>query len=147
VSARVDRLLELEREAGLDTVEAYDAFAVDVAVVRDELLAFLRKARDDGRRVVGYGAPAKGNTLHNYCGVTPELLSFTVDRSPAKQGRLLPGTHIPIEAPERLVEATPDYVLVLPWNLADEIMSQMAVVHDWGGRFVVPIPHTRVVGA
>ena len=145
VSERVTRLVEVERDAGLDTLAAYEAFSSDVALVRDELVAFLHRARDDGHLVVGYGAPAKGNTLLNFCGVTPELLPFTVDRSPVKQGRLLPGTHVPIDAPPRLLDARPDYVLVLPWNLLDEITAQMAAVHDWGGRFVVPIPRLRVV--
>ena len=144
-SSRVDALLERERSSGLDDLDAYRTFAADVAQVRADLMAFLQEARDGGRTVVAYGAPAKGNTLLNYCRVTSELVPFTVDRSPVKQGRVLPGTHLPIEAPERLVDARPDYVLVLPWNIVDEIAAQMAVVRDWGGRFVVPIPRVRVL--
>ncbi len=101
-------------------------------------------ARRTGRTVCGYGAPAKGNTLLNYCGVGPELLAFTVDRSPHKQGRFLPGTQIPIYAPERIIAARPDYVFILPWNLQDEVIEQMRAVRDWGGRFVVAIPSVRV---
>jgi hypothetical protein len=144
-SPAVDQLVATERHAGLDTLAAYEAFSSDVAAVRDELMDFLRTAHREGRRVVGYGAPAKGNTLLNFCGVTPELMAFTVDRSLVKQGRVLPGTHVPIEAPQRLLDAKPDYVLVLPWNLLDEITTQMSTVRDWGGRFVVPIPQLRVV--
>jgi hypothetical protein len=145
VSDRVTAILGRERDAGLDDTAAYERFAADVARVRVELLDFLEAARVEGRVVVGYGAPAKGNTLLNFCGVTPQQIEFTVDRSPAKQGRVLPGTHLPIEAPERLLEVRPDYVLVLPWNLLDEISSQMTAVRDWGGHFVVPIPRPRVV--
>jgi len=145
VNERVERIVEAERKAGIDSLSAYEGFATDVARVREGLVSFLRTARDEGRLVAGYGAPAKGNTLLNSCGVTTELLPFTVDRSPVKQGRLLPGSHVPIEAPERLLEARPDYVLVLPWNLLDEITVQMKAVRDWGGRFVVPIPRPQVV--
>jgi hypothetical protein len=145
VSARVGALLDQERAARLDDLATYDAFADDVARVRDELLEFLRAVLDDWQLVIGYGAPAKGNTLLNYCGVTTELLPFTVDRSPAKQGRLLPGSHVPVEAPQRLLDARPEYVLVLPWNLLDEITEQMAAVREWGGRFVVPVPRLQVL--
>ena len=108
-------------------------------------MAFCVEARRAGKTIVGYGAPAKGNTLLNYCGIGPEFISFTVDRSPHKQGRLLPGVRIPIRAPEAIFEATPDYVLILPWNLEDEIVSQMAGIREWGGRFVVPIPTVRII--
>jgi hypothetical protein len=108
------------------------------------LLAFLVGAKREGRRVVGYGAPAKGNTLLNYCGVGPELLPFTVDRNTHKQGLLLPGTRIPVRAPEAILEEKPDYVLVLPWNLKDEVAAQMAAIRGWGGRFVLPIPRVQV---
>jgi len=145
VSDRVTAVLAREQEAGLGDFAVYESFASDVEEVRTELLAFLAQARREGHRVLGYGAPAKGNTLLNYCGVTTDLVAFTVDRSPVKQGRLLPGTHLPIEAPERLLDARPDYVLVLPWNLLGEITTQMAAVRDWGGRFVVPIPRVRIV--
>ena len=140
----VDALRQAERAEGLDRIDAYRAFARRVVDRKCELLDFLVTARRDGKVVAAYGAPAKGNTLLNYCGVGPELVAFTVDRSPHKQGRLLPGTRIPILAPEALLEARPDYVLVLPWNLRDEIAEQMAQVRAWGGRFVVPIPRVEV---
>ncbi len=113
--------------------------------VKCQVLEFLIAARRAGRLVAGYGAPAKGNTLLNYCGIGPELLAFTVDRSPHKQGRFLPGSRIPILPPERIFAARPDYVFVLPWNLQNEIIDQMRDVRDWGGRFVVPIPHVQVL--
>ncbi|HPR83319.1 MAG TPA: hypothetical protein PLD51_05615, partial [Pontiellaceae bacterium] len=102
-------------------------------------------AREAGKTVAGYGAPAKGNTLLNYCGIREDLLAFTVDISPHKAGRFLPGTHIPIYAPDRIREVKPDYVLILPWNLKDEIVRQMADIRSWGGRFVVPIPEVEIV--
>ena len=110
-----------------------------------ELLRFLIDAKEEGKSIAGYGAPAKGNTLLNYCGIRTDFLDYTVDRSPYKQGRFLPGTHIPIHAPDRIRETRPDYVLILPWNLKEEIVEQMADVRDWGGRFVVAIPEVRVL--
>jgi SAM-dependent methyltransferase len=141
----VEGLVQRERDSGLDSVAAFDDFAARVAVVRSELRSFLESARAEGRLVAGYGAPAKGATLLNSCGVDAALLPFTVDRSPAKQGLLMPGCHVPIEAPERIVERRPDDVLVLPWNLIDEIVDEMRSVRTWGGRFVVPIPRPHVV--
>jgi hypothetical protein len=109
------------------------------------VLEFLIGAHREGKLVAGYGAPAKGNTLLNYCGAGPELIRFTVDRSPHKQGRYLPGVQIPIFAPERIAETRPDYVFILPWNIEAEIVEQMSAVRDWGGRFVVPIPRLRII--
>jgi len=139
------RLLRKEREHGLDRLETYHAFAEGVRAAKRSLLRFLIDAKEQGKQVVGYGAPAKGNTLLNYCGVRDDLLTYTVDRNPHKQQRYLPGTHIPIYAPDRIGETRPDYLLVLPWNLIDEITTQMAHIRDWGGKFVVPIPHTRII--
>lgn len=141
----VAALLRAERDAGLEGPDAYKAFAEQVARVKRELLRFLIDASAAGRRVVAYGAPAKGNTLLNYCGIGPDLLGFTVDRSPHKQGTLLPGTRIPVHAPEAITRAKPDYVLILPWNLRDEIMTQLAGIRAWGGKFVVPIPSLRIL--
>ncbi len=134
-----------EAEAGLDEPTGYDRFAASVIDIKCQVLEFLIAARRAGKLVAGYGAPAKGNTLLNYCGVGPELLAFTVDRSPHKQGRFLPGMQIPIFAPERIFAARPDYVFILPWNLKDEIIDQMRGVRDWGGRCVVPIPNLQVI--
>lgn len=141
----VDAILAEELAAGLEEAKVYRAFADQVIEVKARLLRFLLDARAAGKRVAAYGAPAKGNTLLNYCGVGPELIGFTVDRSPHKQGTLLPGTRIPVHAPDAILEAQPDYVLILPWNLRDEIMGQMAVIREWGGRFVVPIPRLLVL--
>jgi len=141
----VEALLRRERQAGLDTPAAYERFEAQVREARYKLLEFLIGARREGKRVWGYGAPAKGNTLLNYCGIRGDLVEATVDRSPHKQGLFLPGTHIPIHAPARLAEARPDYVLILPWNLKEEIVQQAAHIRDWGGRFIVPIPSVQVL--
>jgi 2-polyprenyl-3-methyl-5-hydroxy-6-metoxy-1,4-benzoquinol methylase len=141
----VAAVLQAELADGLEGAEAYRAFAEKVVDVKAGLLRFLLDARAEGKRVAAYGAPAKGNTLLNYCGVGPELIAFTVDRSPHKQGTLLPGTRIPVHGPDAILQARPDYVLILPWNLKDEITQQMAAVEDWGGRFVVPIPSLSIV--
>jgi C-methyltransferase C-terminal domain/Putative zinc binding domain/Methyltransferase domain len=141
----VEALLQREREAGLDRLDTYRGFAEKVKRVKCDLLEFLIEARKLGKTVAGYGAPAKGNTLLNYCGIGPELLPFTVDRSPHKQGQYLPGTRIPILAPEAIEERRPDYVMILPWNLKDEITDQMKVIREWGGRFVVAIPALEVL--
>jgi SAM-dependent methyltransferase len=140
----VDELLEREQRAGYDRIETYDGFEEQVRQAKRDLLRFLIGAKEDGRTVVGYGAPGKGNTLLNYCGIREDLLDYVVDRNPYKQGKFLPGTHIPIFSPERIGETRPDYVLILPWNFKDEIMRQMAGIGTWGGRFVVPIPETRI---
>src|SRR5262249_30255894 len=109
------------------------------------LVEFLLKAKDQGKRIAGYGAPAKGNTLLNYCGVRSGFIEFTVDRSPHKPGRYLPGVHIPILSPDAMNDAKPDYVLIVPWNLKDEIVEQVGYIREWGGRFVVPIPEVAIL--
>ncbi|WP_329103846.1 class I SAM-dependent methyltransferase [Micromonospora sp. NBC_01699] len=144
-SSNVKSVLEAEAEAGLHTLDGHRGFAEAVFTIKRNLLDFLLTARAEGKRVVGYGAPGKGNTLLNHCGIRSDLLAYTVDRSPHKQGRFLPGTHIPIHAPERLAVDRPDYVLVLPWNLRTEISTQLAYVREWGGRLVYPIPELEVV--
>ena len=141
----VARLLAEEIAAGLESDDAYRRFARQVVAAKSALLRFLIDAQAEGKLVAAYGAPAKGNTLLNYCGVGPELIAFTVDRSPHKQGMLLPGTRIPVRGPEAIMEEKPDYVLILPWNLQEEITTQMIAVRAWGGRFVVAIPTTRVL--
>ncbi|MBG6119685.1 MULTISPECIES: class I SAM-dependent methyltransferase [unclassified Sphingobium] len=140
----LDRVRLAEKRAGLDSAATYRGFANEVEQRKIELLDFLIKTKRAGKKVLGYGAPAKGSTMLNYCGVGPELLPFTVDRSPHKQGHYLPGVNIPILAPEELIEARPDYVLILPWNLRDEIAAQLCQLRDWGGRFVVAIPRIEI---
>jgi len=144
-TARVKAVLDEEESAGLHTVAGHEGFADAVLRIKTELLGFLLTAVGQGRSVAGYGAPGKGNTLLNHCGIRSDLLQYTVDRSPVKQGKFLPGTHIPIYAPQRLAETRPDYILVLPWNLRDEITSQLDYVRSWGGRLVFPIPALEVV--
>jgi hypothetical protein len=145
VRASVPTLLAREAEEGLDRLDGYLSFGPRVEATKRKLLDFLMQAREQGRRTVGYGAPGKGNTLLNYCGIRTDLLEFTVDRNPYKQGRFLPGTHVPIRQPSALLQARPDYVLILPWNLRDEIIGQLPEVRSWGGRFVVPIPEVAVL--
>jgi SAM-dependent methyltransferase len=142
----VARILDEERAAGLDRPQGYDGFEPRVRAVRDGLLAFLRETRAAGKTIAAYGAAAKGNTLFNYCGVTVDDIPFVVDRNPVKQGMLLPGSRIPVRAVEALVEARPDLVLIIPWNLTDEIVAQLPEVGDWGGRFVTAIPEIRLHG-
>jgi hypothetical protein len=144
-SPAVADVLAQEAAAGLDTVEGHAGFARDVSRIRNDLMRFLIDAADRGETVVGYGAPGKGNTLLNYCGIRPDLLAYTVDRNPYKHGRYTPGTRIPIHPPERIDADRPDYVLVLPWNLRDEITAQLAPVAAWGGRLVFPIPSLEIV--
>jgi hypothetical protein len=144
IGERVGDLLVREETAKLGCIETYSSFSQRVQRVKRNLLRFLIQAREEGKTIAGYGAAAKGNTLLNYCGIRTDFIDYTVDRSPHKQGRYLPGTRIPIHAPDRLRETQPDYVLILPWNLKEEIMEQMADVRSWGGRFVVPIPEVRV---
>jgi SAM-dependent methyltransferase len=143
-SARVEDVRRLERDAKLHEPSGYEGLTAAAERVKLDLLEFLLGAKREGKLVAAYGAPAKGNTLLNYCGVRPDLLPFTVDRNPHKQGRYLPGTRIPVFAPDRIDYAKPDYVLILPWNLREEIQEQLAGIREWGGRFVVPIPELEV---
>jgi hypothetical protein len=144
VEPNVDKVLGDEVRAGLDTVEGYETFARDVKETKFALLQFLVTAATEGKKVAGYGAPGKSATLLHYCGIGKDLIEYTVDRSPYKQGRFLPGSRIPIYHPDRIRETKPDYVVILPWNLKDEIMAQLQFIREWGGRFVVPIPKVAV---
>ncbi|MHC2538664.1 hypothetical protein ACVJMY_008233 [Bradyrhizobium diazoefficiens] len=145
ISHRVLDLRRREIDAGYANLDHYDAFEERAMETRKKLLSFLEDAKRQGKRVVGYGAPAKGNTLLNYCGITSDLIEYTVDRNPHKQGSLLPGSHIPILEPERINVTKPDYILILPWNLKREIVSQLSFARSWGAQFVVPIPEPRIV--
>ncbi len=144
VEPSVAALLAREREAGFDRLDSYLGFDERVRRTKRRLLAFLLDLKERGKSIAGYGAPAKGNTLLNYCGVGTDFLDYTVDRSPEKQGRFLPGTRIPIHPPERIFETHPDYLFILPWNLKDEVMTQMSGVRAWGARFFVAIPEVTV---
>jgi hypothetical protein len=134
-----------EAAAGLDRIETYGGFTPKVEAVRESFRRFLAEAAADSKRIAAYGAAAKGNTFLNYCGTTPRDIVAAFDANPAKQGRYLPGSHVPILAPEAVAQVKPDSVLILPWNLKDEIMGQLAYIADWGGRFVTASPETRVV--
>jgi SAM-dependent methyltransferase len=143
-SARVKAVLDAEASAGLHTVIGHEGFASEVLRIKSDLVEFLVGAARANKSVAGYGAPGKGNTLLNHCGIRSDLLAYTVDRSPVKQGKFLPGTHIPIYPPERIAQTKPDYILVLPWNLRDEISQQLDYVRSWGGRLVFPIPTLEI---
>jgi 2-polyprenyl-3-methyl-5-hydroxy-6-metoxy-1,4-benzoquinol methylase len=144
VAARVHHLIAKEERAGLSSGEGYECFARQVKETKLALVDFLLNAARQGKSVAGYGAPGKSATLLHYCGIGKDLIEYTVDRSPYKQGRFLPGTHIPIYHPDRIGETKPDYIMILPWNLKDEIMQQLSYIREWGGRFVVPIPMVTV---
>jgi SAM-dependent methyltransferase len=144
VENRVAAMLRLEREQGLGEMPAYRDFANRVAETKRGFLEFLIQAKRDGKRIVAYGAAAKGNTLLNYCGVGTDFIDYVVDKNPYKQNSFLPGSHIPIYAPEKISESRPDFVLILPWNIKDEVMQQMAHIRSWGGKFVVAIPRVAV---
>ncbi|MGL5441477.1 MAG: class I SAM-dependent methyltransferase, partial [[Mycobacterium] stephanolepidis] len=145
IAPSVAEVLELERRAGLHELAGYERFRATTERIRLELLQFLLTCKAEGKTVVGYGAPGKGNTLLNYCGIRTDLLRYTVDRNPYKQGMFSPGTRIPVHSPERIDEDRPDVVLVLPWNLEAEITQQLRHIGEWGGRLVYPLPQLHVV--
>jgi SAM-dependent methyltransferase len=145
VGERAHALRRREIDDGFLTLERYRDFGDQVRATKRKLLGFLIDAKQRGKKIVGYGAPGKGNTLLNYCGIRTDFLDFTVDANPYKQGKFTPGTRIPILAPDKVREARPDYVLILPWNLKDEISRAAAYIGEWGGRFVVPIPEVKVL--
>lgn len=145
VTDRVAAITSQEREAGLEDLAFYEGFRQRIEATKRELLSFLIEQRNAGKSVVGYGAPGKGNTLLNYCGIRSDLLEYTVDRNPHKHGMYLPGSHIPIFPPERIAETQPDYVLILPWNLEEEISQQLAYTRSWGAQLLVPIPKVEIV--
>ncbi|HVS88070.1 MAG TPA: class I SAM-dependent methyltransferase [Candidatus Acidoferrum sp.] len=144
VGSRVIELRTREESAGYARLETYSRFAEQVEETKRKLLEFLIRAKQSGKSIVGYGAPGKGNTLLNYCGIRTDFLNYTVDRSPHKQGKFCPGTRIPIYSPDRIRETRPDFLLILPWNLKDEIMQQVSYIREWGGQFVVPIPEVMI---
>ena len=138
-------MLEKEKAFGMLDLKTYQDFHHRVSRVKAGLLAFLIDAHQQGKPVAAYGAPAKGNTLLNYCGIRTDFLDFTVDRNPYKHGRFLPGTHIPCFAPDKIDAEKPDYIFILPWNLKDEIMKQLAHARAWGAKFIIPIPEPQIV--
>jgi hypothetical protein len=133
-----------EEAAGFTRLEHYFTFKERAEQTKRKLLSFLIHAKQEGKSIAGYGAPGKGNTLLNYCGIRTDFLEYTVDRNPYKHGKFLPGTHIPVYPPEHIKQTRPDYVLILPWNFKDEIMEQMSCIREWGGQFLVSIPEVRV---
>jgi len=144
-SENVFRLLSSEQLYGLETMDAYEAFGEQTRETKRKLLSFLIDAKRNQKRIAGYGAPGKGNTLLNYCGIRNDFIDFVVDRNPYKHGKFLPGSRIPVFPPDKIMEEKPDYVLILPWNIKDEIIQQMQVIRGWGGAFVVPIPEVQII--
>ena len=144
ISPKVKKLQNIEMESGLTQLKTYENFAVNVNQVKKQLQQFCMDAKNKNKKIIGYGAPAKGNTLLNYCQINNELIEYTVDVNPYKQGLFLPGTKIPIKSPEVIRKDKPDYILILPWNLKDEIMNQHRYISEWGGRFVIPIPEVKI---
>lgn len=143
-TSRMAELLQRERQERLDRLEPYLAFGERARRAKREILAFFVEQKNAGATIVGYGAPAKGNTMLNFCGIRSDFLEFTVDRNPHKQGRFLPGSHIPIRAPEAIAQGRPDFVYILPWNLKDEIIEQVSYIREWGGRFVTHTPALQI---
>ena len=145
VTDRAKELKNREIRLGYDRMETYSTFSEKVKETKRKILDILIDERRKGKTIVGYGAPGKGNTLLNYCGIRDDFLDYTVDRSPYKHGRFTPGTHIEIFSPDRIAKDRPDYLFILPWNLKDEIMGQMSFIRDWGGKFIIPIPEPRII--
>jgi len=144
LSLSVSRILQLESESGLNCMENYRNFTNKVEELRCQILRFFIEAKENGKRIAGYGAPAKGNTLLNYCGIRSDWIEYSVDRSIQKQGKYLPGSHIPVFPPQRVFETKPDYLIIFPWNIRQEIMEQMNAIREWGGRFVTLVPQVEV---
>jgi C-methyltransferase./Methyltransferase domain./Hypothetical methyltransferase. len=144
VSKNVEKIINKELEFGLEKIDTYKEFSEKVQSIKRNILSFLIKHKNEGNQIVGYGAPAKGNTLLNYCGIGTDFLDYTVDKSPHKQGLFLPGSHIPVYSPDKILETKPDYLVILPWNIKDEVMQQMKTIKEWGGKFVILIPDIEV---
>ena len=145
MSTRAQQLRARELALGFNRLQTYQKFAEQVKSTKRKILSLLIDLKNRGSSIAGYGAPGKGNTLLNYCGIRTDLLSYTVDRNPYKQGKYTPGTHIPILSPDTIRDTRPDYIFILPWNLKDEISTQMSFVREWGGKFIVPIPEPQIL--
>jgi len=145
ITNRVANILEREQDAGLLDLKTYNSFRDKVQSTKRTLLKFLIEVKNEGEKIIGYGAPAKGNTLLNYCGVRTDFLDYTVDRNTHKQNKYLPGTHIPIKHPDKIKEDKPDYILILPWNIKDEIMEQISYIRKWSGKFIIPVPTVEIL--
>ena len=144
VSENILKLIKKEYEFGLDKIITYSNFQKNIELLKQQICEFFMSIKKEGKTIVGYGAPAKGNTLLNYCEIGNEVINYTVDKNPHKQGLFLPGTHIPIESPEKIKITKPDYILILPWNLKDEIIQQIDFIREWGGKFVTVIPKVKI---
>ena len=141
----INSVIEKEKKFGLTQINTYENFSKNIIQIKTNLLNFIEKAKKDSKNIICYGAPAKGNTLLNYCNITNNQIDYTVDKNPHKQNLFLPGTHIPIYSPQKIQESKPDYVLILPWNLKDEIIEEIKYIREWGGKFIVPIPEVKIL--
>ena len=144
ISSKVLKLINKESKFNLDKIESYSTFQKNINKLKEEIYEFFKIAKKDGKKIVGYGAPAKGNTMLNYCKITNQLIEYTVDKNAHKQGLFLPGTHLSIETPDKIKETKPNYILILPWNLKDEVMEQLKFIREWGGKFVTTIPKVKI---
>ena len=144
ISSKVLKLINKESKFNLDKIESYSTFQKNINKLKEEIYEFFKIAKKDGKKIVGYGAPAKGNTMLNYCKITNQLIEYTVDKNTHKQGLFLPGTHLSIETPDKIKETKPNYILILPWNLKDEVMEQLKFIREWGGKFVTTIPKVKI---
>jgi len=145
LTKNISVILEKEKKFGLEKIPTYEEFGIYVSKIKLDLQNLIKNIKDDSKNIVCYGAPAKGNTLLNYCNITNNQIDYTVDKNPHKQNLFLPGTHIPIYSPEKIQETKPDYVLILPWNLKDEIIEEIKYIRNWGGKFVIPIPEVKIL--
>ena len=145
ISKKIDDVLEKEKELGLNNISGYMQFSKNVEKIKVQLLNFLNEAKKSSKTVVGYGAAAKGNTLLNYCGIEKSLIDYVVDRSSHKHGLYLPGSHLHIKKPEEIKKDKPDLILIFPWNIKEEIMKDMSFIHEWNGKFVIPIPKVIII--
>jgi hypothetical protein len=145
ISNNVANMLKKEKEAGMLNIDYYKNFQVKIEGIKNDLLEFLLQQKRDGKKVAAYGAAAKGNTLLNYCGIKNDMISFVVDANPTKQNKFMPASHIPIVTEESIRNEKPDFIIILPWNIKDEIIKQLNYVNSWGGKFVVPIPHLQII--
>jgi len=145
ITSKIKNIIDKEHKAGLDNIDLYTNFSAPVEKIKKDLRDFLQDCKKNNKQVIGYGAPAKGNTLLNFCNIDKNLLSYTVDKNIHKQGKYLPGVHIPIKSSEEIKKTKPDFVLILPWNIQNEIIEEVDYIRDWGGKFVVPIPEVKIL--
>ena len=145
MSENVSCVIEKEKNNYLDNISTYEKFNEEITKLKSNLVNLITEIRSRSKKIICYGAPAKGNTLLNYCNISKDMIEYTVDKNPNKQNLFLPGTHIPIFSPQKFHDTKPDFVLILPWNLQDEIVTELEFIKDWGGQFIIPIPEVKII--